>query len=530
MKLRKIHCINFKRFTDLTIDNIPESAKLVLLIGPNGCGKSSLFDAFNEWFSFNGYRRTYDDEYYVKYHNLPNVSKSVNIEFHGVLNEEKSIRKSFYFRTAYRNEANFFINSLNKQNDPRNDIRIQSFSQNDATVSQNYQRLVSRTVNDLYNSNNNERTVLDLRDELTGKIRTALSDIFDDLQLSNLGDPLQNGSFYFKKGDVDNFKYMNLSAGEKSAFDLILDIVIKQQYYPEAIYCIDEPEIHLHTSLQSKLLETMYNLMPGNSQLWLATHSIGMLKKAKELNEALPGSVVFIDFSNKNFDSSVTINPSVNSLDKAMWKRFMDVTFGEFSSLVAPNRIVLCEGDPLGTKNKNMDATIYNHIFNTEYPDTQFVSVGNCKALENPNNPAIRIIREVYNAVLIILVDRDDMSKEEVAEQKAKGVTVLSRRHIESYLMDDEIIQKLCENTGHADLVEVCKEIKKNAMDASLNRGNPTDDVKSATGEIIKGLKRTLSLSKCGNTNSSFLRDTITPLITSETEVYKQLKCDIFGS
>ena len=47
MRIRKLHFKNFKRFTDLTIDNIPDEAKLVLLIGSNGSGKSSIFDAFN---------------------------------------------------------------------------------------------------------------------------------------------------------------------------------------------------------------------------------------------------------------------------------------------------------------------------------------------------------------------------------------------------------------------------------------------------------------------------------------------------
>lgn len=46
MRISKIHLVNFKRFTDLLIDNIPNTTKLVVLIGSNGSGKSSLFDAF----------------------------------------------------------------------------------------------------------------------------------------------------------------------------------------------------------------------------------------------------------------------------------------------------------------------------------------------------------------------------------------------------------------------------------------------------------------------------------------------------
>jgi predicted ATPase len=47
MKIKGIQLKNFKRFTDLRIENIPEETKLVLLIRVNGSGKSSIFDVFN---------------------------------------------------------------------------------------------------------------------------------------------------------------------------------------------------------------------------------------------------------------------------------------------------------------------------------------------------------------------------------------------------------------------------------------------------------------------------------------------------
>lgn len=534
MKIKEIKITDFKRFTNLLIKGIPNTAKLIVLVGPNGCGKTSLFEAFNHWYKWRGFGNIGNFDYCVK-KTEKNIKQDswftdkVQIEFHNqTVNEREQIKGVFYFRSAYRNEPQFVTSSLNRQDDPSTRIDHETLMTTDATVSSNYQRIISSTLSGVFYNTEKNKTVDQLRDELIGKIQFSLNNVFEDLQLSSIGEPLINGSFYFTKGVSKDFPYANLSAGEKSAFDLLLDLIIKSIYYKDTVFCIDEPESHMHTALQSKLLGELYSLIPDNSQLWISTHSMGMLKKAKELEENNPGSVVFLDFDNRDFDSEVIMSPS--TIDSTMWKKFLDLAFGDLSSLIAPSTIVFCEGNPQGRKYKDFDAQIYHKIFEKEYPDVCFTSIGSCSEIENEENTSMKIISNVLsNSKKIKLVDRDARTTEEVEELKQKGIKVLSKRHIESYLLDDEILQLLCKKEGKSDKYQEIVDIKKQKLASSISRGNAADDIKSASGEIFVEIKRILQLNRGGNTKDAFYRDILAPLITPETNVYQELKNEIFG-
>lgn len=537
MKIKEIKLNKFKRFTDLTITNIPQTAKLVILVGPNGCGKTSVFEGFYHWYKHYGFYNYGNKDYYVKEGDKDSINVSnwfdnrVNLIVHDKdfnQNKTENVYGRFYFRTAHRNEPDFTTSNLTKQGDPKSQIRYETLMSTDVAVSENYQRLVSSTLSEIFNEKNDAKSVKDLREELIGILKKSLNSVFDDLQLTSIGDPLTNGSFYFTKGNSTNFHYRNLSAGEKSAFDLLLDIIIKATYFANTVYCIDEPEIHMHTALQAKLLSEIYDLIPENSQLWLSTHSIGMLQKAKELEEQKPGTVCFLNFADIDFDSSVVITPS--KIDSTIWNKFLELAFGDFAKLIAPQKVVFCEGTEKGRKYKNFDAQIYNRIFSSKYPDTSFISIGSCSELEDENNISMKIISQVLrNSTIIKFVDRDDKSDEEIAELQAKGIKVLMKRHIECYLLDNEIIKKLCNSVNKEDKIEECLNSKAKIIEGSIKRGNPSDDIKSASGDIYVSLKRILELTKCGNTKDAFFRDTIAPLITEETQIYKDLEIEIFS-
>jgi predicted ATP-dependent endonuclease of OLD family len=534
MKIKKVQMQGFKRFTDLTVGEIPKTAKLILLVGPNGSGKTSFFEALHTWYKLKIFTFPGGIDYIVKKGaetEGPNwYNGLVNVEFYGQQTGKNNDfrHNKFYLRTAYRNEPDFTTPQLKKQTDPTQQSRLAALIQDDKTVSDNYQRLVSQTLSRVFDSKNDEMKIIQLRNELIGEVNTSMQRIFDDLTLSSLGNPLINGSFYFEKGTAKDFHYKNLSAGEKSAFDLILDMIMKSSYFEDAVYCIDEPEAHMHTRLQAKLLKELYNLTPQNSQLWISTHSIGMLKAADELDRRNPGSVIFLDFDNKDFDAPESIAPT--KIDNTIWNKFLDLAFADFSNLIVPATIVFCEGTEKGRICKNFDAQVYSSIFAKSHYDTKFISAGSCTEIANVENHPMNIISTLLGSSTIIkFIDRDDRSENEIRELASKKIKTSKRRHIECYLLDDEVIKKLCTSVGRPELLSNCISAKQTALQNSIDRGNAGDDVKSASGEIVNALKRILSLTQCGSNTVAFLKDTMAPLVTEDTEVYKELEKEIFG-
>jgi hypothetical protein len=252
-----------------------------------------------------------------------------------------------------------------------------------------------------------------------------------------------------------------------------------------------------------------------------------MLKQAEDIEQNNHGTVVFLDFDNRDFDLTELMKPA--QINKAIWDRFFDLAFADLSQLIAPKRIVFCEGTPQGRIYKDFDAQIYGKIFEQKYHDTKFISIGSGTEIEDIENQSVKIVSNILKTSEIVkFVDRDDKSNQEVQELLGKGIKTSKRRHIESYLFDDEIITKLCNMEGKSELIQDCLDAKRQAVNESIDRDNPVDDIKSASGKIFTELKRILSLTQCGNNKCAFVRDTLAPLFTDDTNIYKELEKEIF--
>lgn len=461
-------------------------------------------------------------------------SEHVTLTFHDTSDFTVPAR-TIYQRTAFRNEAEFDVNNFSAMPSALEAQRPSRSIDNDISVSENYRRMIWQTLEGVYDDSLPETiTRVDIRDRVIGEVRDSLLRVFPDLVLIGVGalggQSGTPGTFYFRKGEAERFLYKNLSAGEKAAFDLILDTVIKREEFNDTVWCIDEPETHLNTRVQATLLETLVDLLPDSCQLWIASHSLGFMSQATE-RARTRGDVTFLDMGGHDFDQPVTLHPQQPS--RAFWTQTLDVALGDVASLVAPSRVVLCEGRPPRDErdvNAEFDASCYRTIFGSAHPETDFLSVGNSRDAQTDRLSFAGALKTLRIATEVVRVrDRDLLSEEEVRLYKEDGVRVLSRRHIEAYLFDDEVLTALCHAQEQSHKVEEVLKAKSAVVTQRVAEGKDADDVKASAGMIYNETRKILQLRNAGSDQRAFARDVLAPLVVPSMAVYQQLEQDIFG-
>lgn len=185
------------------------------------------------------------------------VERSFDHEGHtyNLFGGDRALATLSYLRSAYKYTGVFNISRLEDQPLVLQDHdRPKRMNDLDQRLVTNYQRIFSQTVSELVRGAYDGMDGRELRQVYMNTINAHLKALLD-IRISDVGEPIGGrGQLFFETGVVEACPYANLSAGEKEIVDLILDLVVKSRDFDDTIYCIDEPDIHISTAIQGKLM------------------------------------------------------------------------------------------------------------------------------------------------------------------------------------------------------------------------------------------------------------------------------------
>ncbi len=497
MRIKNLHLKEYKRFFDLTVDLDDNPAKIIALVGPNGCGKSSVFDSMlfvnNAFFQIGSQENLKNYTYHSLRNNPSYTYQSVEIvfdqgSFEDVFNQRQltgAQNTIFSFRSSFRYNGSLDVRNSVAVSELRvNDYGASNASDLDKRIEDSYRRLKIKFDKYLYEKDCRPTEAMQhIIGELNSSIQNCLS-----LKIDNLGNIDEGkGTLFFTKDDTpDAFSYNVLSSGEKEVIDILLDLYLRKDVYKDSIYIIDEPELHLNTAIQRQLLVEINKMIPDNCQLWIATHSIGFIRA---LQEELNATSQIIEFTadKKWASQKYILKPMIKS--RVAWNNLFRTALDDLASLVAPKRLVYCEGraEPsVMGEERGLDATVFNIIFGETHPETLFVSSGGNTELDQRSDIAITILSKVFKDIeILVLKDRDMASGKLTCENDRQlylqnnqtNHRVLNRFEIENYLYDKEVLKQYClENSLKFD------EIAYDALATDI----VNQQIKDETGKIKK--------------------------------------------
>lgn len=236
-------------------------------------------------------------------------------------------------------------------------------------------------------------------------------------------------------GNVIGFDEM--SSGEKETF-FILALFIRHSIN-DSIIVIDEPELHLHPELARKLLRIMRVIQPQN-QIWCATHS------AEIIDETGRERAYFLRSSADRTRTECT--PATNENAELSILRDM---YGYSGYVGISKKIVFTEGI-----DSSADRKTFTNLLPNLTDEVKIIPAGSNQELYRINNAVLSLLESSFARCEFFLIrDHDFLSDAAVEKHRAIApgrLFVLSRYHIENYLLDEDCISAVLRSLYQIDL------------------------------------------------------------------------------
>jgi predicted ATP-binding protein involved in virulence len=306
-------CYTYQDFNIDLIKHKPFSH--LILTGKNGSGKSTILKNLHSLI-FHPYNQT------------KLLTFTTNADANPILNFER--KKYIYtYLLPYRNSKVNNVHSVTQQNEFEN--QLGSVDNSSEYFIRNFkQYLVNKKVNQAFAQiDQNHSEIEDINDFFL-KMENIFGNIFDDSSL-RFEFNKQNFEFFILLKEGRKLTFDVLPDGFSAFLGILMDLFIRydlirknsesKSYNPCGIVLIDEPETHLHISLQYHVLPILTTLFP-NVQFIVATHSPAVISSIKN-------STIFDLTTKETLSSDDAISKSFSEL---MVSHFgLDNEFSDFT-------------------------------------------------------------------------------------------------------------------------------------------------------------------------------------------------------
>lgn len=253
-----------------------------------------------------------------------------------------------------------------------------------------------------------------------------INSLLDNIELRR-----ENPAFkIYKKGTNDLLNPSNISSGEAELISLGIECLAFAKEIESGkmnILFLDEPDVHLHPDLQSRLMRFLKKLVDTHGfHVILATHSTAMLG---ELSDYANAAVAFMRSGDKEL-----VFKSISDT----YRKILPV-FGAhpLSNIFNAAPLLLLEGDD--------DERIWQQAVKSSQGSIKLYPVS-CDSVNNINEleqEAVRIINAVYDSGVGYSLRDQDETTEEIRDMPPIKRMKLSCREAENMLLSDDVLASL---------------------------------------------------------------------------------------
>lgn len=365
------------------------STQSYVLVGANGCGKSHL----GAWIEQNN-----DNVLRISAQRALSIPDTINI-----INEEAAWKMIYYGNPV----------------EPNKGYKWQ-WGKYTSTLINDYESVLSSVFS---RESNELRTFKDLYDE--GNRPVGYETIVEKIKkIWNEVQPQRNliiEKFEAKAKYKENlYKAGSMSDGERVCLYLISQCLITPENH---IIVIDEPEIHLHTSIMKKLWDEIERYCPNKTFVYI-THDLNFATSRKTATK------IWVQSYDGHDNWKITKIEDNDEIPEAL---FLEV-------LGTRSPVLFVEGDK-----SSYDIALYKEVFE----DYHVVACNNCqKVIELTKAFNNDRVRTLHTYDVKGLIDHDFLSAEEIASYNKQNIYPIEVSEVENLFLIEPLIKLAAKQIG----------------------------------------------------------------------------------